>query len=56
VKYVRIIKIILGAVLIFSGIAKFAYPSKAVNLLLEFKIMPEFLILPVVSVPPVLEI
>ena len=55
-KYVRIIKIILGAVLIFSGIAKFAYPSKAVNLLLEFKIMPEFLILPVVSVPPVLEI
>ena len=55
-KYVRIIKIILGAVLIFSGIAKFAYPSKAVNLLLEFKIMPEFLILPVVSVPPVLKI
>jgi len=32
VKHVRVIKIILGLVLIFSGIAKIVEPLKAVNL------------------------
>jgi len=56
VKHVRVVKIILGLVLLFSGIAKITDPSKAVNLMLEFKIIPEALILPVVSILPVLEI
>ena len=55
-KHVRVIRIILGLVLIFSGIAKIADPSKAVNLMLEFKIIPESLILIIISVLPVLEI
>jgi len=56
VKYVRVIRIILGLVLIFSGIAKIADPSKAVSLMLEFKIIPESLILIIISILPVLEI
>jgi len=56
VKSVIVVKIILGAILIFSGITKIADPSKAVNLMLDFKIIPDFVILPVVSVLPVAEI
>jgi len=56
VKHVRVIKIILGLVLNFSGIAKIIDPSKAVELMLELKIIPEPVILPVISVLPVLEI
>ena len=55
-KHVRVIRIILGLVLIFSGIAKIADPSKAVNLMLEFKVIPEALILIIISVLPVLKI
>jgi len=56
VKHVRVIKIILGLILLFSGIAKIADPSKAVNLMLEFKIVPESVILIIISILPVLEI
>ncbi|HHL57775.1 MAG TPA: DoxX family membrane protein, partial [Bacteroidetes bacterium] len=56
VKSVRVVKIILGIILIFSGIAKIADPSKAVNLMLEFKVIPELVILIVVSILPILEI
>jgi len=56
VKHVRVIKIILGLLLIFSGITKIVDPSKTVNLMLEFKVIPEFLILIVVSILPILEI
>ena len=55
-KHVRVIKIILGLILLFSGIAKIADPSNAVNLMLEFKIVPEALILIIISALPVLEI
>ena len=55
-KHVRVIKIILGLILLFSGIAKIADPSKAVNLMLEFNIIPEALILIIISALPVLEI
>jgi len=56
VKHVRVIRIILGLVLIFSGITKIIDPSKAVNLMLDFKVIPEALILIIVSILPVLEI
>jgi len=56
VKSVRVVKIILGIVLIFSGITKIIDPSKAVDLMLEFKVVPESLILIIVSILPVLEI
>ena len=55
-KSVRVIKVVLGLFLIFSGVAKIADPSKAVDLLLEFKIIPEAVILIIVSILPVLEI
>ena len=55
-KSVRVIKVVLGLVLIFSGVAKIADPSKVVNLMLEFNIIPEAVILSVVSILPVLEI
>ena len=55
-KHVRVVKIILGLVLLFSGIAKIVDPSKAVDLMLEFKVIPEALILIIVSILPVLEI
>ena len=50
------VKIMLGLVLIFSGITKIADPSKAVNLMPEFKVISESLILIIASIPPVLEI
>jgi len=56
VKSVRVVKIVLGIVLIFSGVAKIIDPSKAVDLMLEFKIIPEAVILIIVSILPVLEI
>jgi len=56
VKHVRVVRILLGIVLIFSGIAKIADPSKAVDLMLEFKAIPEAFILIIVSILPVLEI
>jgi len=56
VKSVRVVKIILGIVLIFSGITKIIDPSKAVNLMLELKVIPEPVILIVISILPVLEI
>ena len=55
-KSVRVVKIILGIVLIFSGITKIIDPSKAVNLMLELKVIPEPVILIVISILPVLEI
>ena len=55
-RYVRVVRIMLGIVLIFSGITKIEDPSKAVDLMLEFKAIPLVLILPVVSILPVLEI
>ena len=55
-KSVRVVRILLGIVLIFSGIAKIADPSKAVDLMLDFKVIPEALILIIVSILPVLEI
>jgi len=56
VKSLRVVKIILGIILIFSGITKIIDPSKAVDLMLEFKVIPESLILIIISVLPVLEI
>jgi len=56
VKSVRVVRILLGIVLIFSGITKIIDPSKAVDFMLEFKVIPEFLILIVVSILPILEI
>ena len=55
-KSVRVVRILLGIVLIFSGIAKIADPSKAVDLMLEFKVIHVSLILIIVSILPVLEI
>ena len=55
-KSVRVVRIVLGLVLIFSGVAKIIDPSKAVNLILEFKIIPEAVILIIVSILPVLKI
>ena len=55
-KSVRVVRILLGIVLIFSGIAKIADPSKAVDLMLEFKVILESLIFIIISVLPVLEI
>ena len=55
-KSLRVVKIILGIILIFSGITKIIDPSKAVDLMLEFKVIPESLILIIISVLPVLEI
>ena len=55
-KSVRVVRILLGIVLIFSGITKIIDPSKAVDFMLEFKVIPEFLILIVVSILPILEI
>jgi len=56
VKHVRVVKIILGLVLTFFGIAKIIDPSKAVDLMMDFKAIPESLILIVISILPVLEI
>jgi len=56
VKSVRVVRVLLGVVLIFSGITKIVDPSKAVDLMLEFKVIPEALILIIISVLPVLEI
>ena len=55
-KSVRVVRVLLGVVLIFSGITKIVDPSKAVDLMLEFKVIPEALILIIISVLPVLEI
>ena len=55
-KSVRVVRIVLGLVLIFSGVAKIIDPSKAVNLMLELKVIPEPVILIVISILPVLEI
>jgi len=56
VKSVRVVRILLGIVLIFSGITKIIDPSKAVDLMLEFKVILESLIFIIISVLPVLEI
>jgi len=53
---VRVVKIILGLVLTFFGIAKIIDPSKAVDLMMDFKAIPESLILIVISILPVAEI
>ena len=55
-KHVRVIKIILGIVLLFSGVTKILDPGKAVDLMIELKIIPEDLILIIISILPVLEI
>ena len=55
-KSVRVVRILLGIVLIFSGITKIIDPSKAVDLMLEFKVILESLIFIIISVLPVLEI
>jgi len=56
VKHVRIIKILLGCILIFSGIAKIVDPSKSVNLMIEFRIIPQGLIVSIISFLTVVEI
>ena len=55
-KSVRVVRILLGIVLLFSGITKIIDSSKAVDLMLDFKVIPEALILIIVSILPVLEI
>ncbi len=55
-KHVRVIKILLGLILIFSGITKIIDPSEAVDLMLEFKIIPEVMIIYIISILNVSEI
>jgi len=53
---VRVIKIIFGLILTFSGVAKIGDPAKAVDLMFEFKVIPESVILLVISILTVAEI
>jgi len=56
VNIVKAVKFILGLVLLFSGISKILDPGKAVYLMIELKIIPEDLILIIISILLVLEI
>ena len=55
-KYVRVIRIILGLLLIFSGVAKIIDPSNAVKMMLDLGLLPLNLIIPLISFFPVVEI
>ena len=54
--HVKIIRIILGVILIVSGIAKIIDPGKAISLMVSFNILPGFLIMIIMAVLPVVEI
>jgi len=54
--HVKIIRIILGVILIVSGIAKIIDPGKAVNLMVSLDILPYLIIMIIMAVLPVVEI
>jgi len=51
-----VLKIMLGLVLMFSGIAKIVDSSNAVNMIIEFRIIPQGLIISIFSFLTVVEI
>ena len=54
--HVKIIRIILGVILSVSGIAKIIDPGKAVNLIMEFRIIPGFMAAIIITLLPSIEI